>query len=231
MASIAGCSPATTAAPRAARDSSVEWAGQPDDSERLGVGDTDRPSRLHGALLHQIVHPLPRTTELRAMARQGAGLAVEHVGDGDGRIRFERARQVQPLDLVGAPEVGEVQRTRRRTHRVDRRPAADPVVTVVHVSVTEEHRRRIRAHDHFGSHPADALDEIGAQLMVVVAVAIGTAEHRDRFDVEDARGGVHLAGADPGQLGSVDAGVVRTLVALVHQHEVHVRPGAGPAGQ
>ena len=152
------------------------------------------------------------------MTEERVDLALEGVGDVDPAVRFERSRQVHGgypvhVEALGAV-LGEVVRVPGgRKHRVERCESRDAMVAVVEVRIAEEDRGRVGAHHHLGAQLADRSHDRGAELLVVVELAVAVVEvevtgepelHGGRFGLRDPASGERI---------EIGVGVVRTLLA------------------
>ena len=135
-------------------------------------------------------------------------------------------------DLVGRPEVGEVERAGGgRRHRVEDGEPADPVVAVVDVAAAEVQRGRVGAHDGVGLEPAHDLDQPAPQVEVVLGLAVGVAEQLERGEPEHRGGLGHLPGAGGGEGVRIGVRGRRSLLAPVDDDQVGHRALVDPAGQ
>src|SRR5258708_5189472 len=77
-------------------------------AEALRVRNARGASRFLGAIAQELPEPLPGLFELAGVAEERIDLSLEVVADVDPAVRFERAGQIDALDLVNAQPLAEM---------------------------------------------------------------------------------------------------------------------------
>ena len=133
------------------------------------------------------------------------------------------------VEAVGKMLREVVRAARGRRERVERRPPGGPMVTMVHVRVGKEDRRRIRGEHDLRLELAHLPHQRSAQLLVVGQLAVRPVEVKVPGEPELLGCSFRLLDAEPRERVAVGVGIGGSLVAPSRDEHPHLGAGVRPA--